>query len=162
MSSHNFQTLLFFCLVSFIVSLSHALNNGFSVELIHRDSEKSPFLPTCQKPIPTDNQNIRMAIVLSHYHGRNRFLTAKLQNIIQQLLVAGGNNSIEPQASAGKSNKRAHRIHKYQNFCIKIKECVKTPNATATRLYNNSQSLGHLSMIIPQKAHGRPNLHLFQ
>ncbi|CAL5192639.1 unnamed protein product [Lathyrus oleraceus] len=43
MSSHNFQILIFFCLFSFIVSLSHAFNNGFSVELIHRDSEKSPF-----------------------------------------------------------------------------------------------------------------------
>ncbi|XP_050914412.1 aspartic proteinase CDR1-like [Lathyrus oleraceus] len=43
MSSHNFQTLFFFCLFSFIVSFSHAFNNGFSVELIHRDSEKSPF-----------------------------------------------------------------------------------------------------------------------
>jgi hypothetical protein len=41
MSTSFFFTLLFFSLC-FIVSFSHALNNGFSVELIHRDSPKSP------------------------------------------------------------------------------------------------------------------------
>jgi hypothetical protein len=34
-------TLIFFCL-SCLIFLSHGLNNGFSVELIHRDSSKSP------------------------------------------------------------------------------------------------------------------------
>ncbi|KAK2379510.1 aspartic proteinase CDR1 [Trifolium repens] len=41
MSTSFFNTLLFFSLC-FIISFSHALNNGFSVELIHRDSPKSP------------------------------------------------------------------------------------------------------------------------
>ncbi|GAU37938.1 hypothetical protein TSUD_269530 [Trifolium subterraneum] len=41
MSTHVFLTLLLFFLC-FIVSFSHALNNGFSVEFIHRDSPKSP------------------------------------------------------------------------------------------------------------------------
>jgi len=41
MSRFSFLTLIFFCLSCFIY-LSHGLNNRFSVELIHRDSSKSP------------------------------------------------------------------------------------------------------------------------
>ncbi|KAK2407378.1 aspartic proteinase CDR1 [Trifolium repens] len=41
---------MFFSLSCFIISISHALNNGFSVELIHRDSPKSPlYQPTLNK-----------------------------------------------------------------------------------------------------------------
>ncbi|XP_004506925.1 aspartic proteinase CDR1-like [Cicer arietinum] len=42
MTTYFFLNLFLFS-ICFIVSLSHALNNGFSVELIHRDSLKSPF-----------------------------------------------------------------------------------------------------------------------
>ncbi|RHN40244.1 putative nepenthesin [Medicago truncatula] len=42
--------ILFYFSLCFIISLSHALNNGFSVELIHRDSSKSPlYQPTQNK-----------------------------------------------------------------------------------------------------------------
>jgi hypothetical protein len=48
MSSRSFFTLL--TLFSFIISLSHALNKGFTTELIHRDSSKSPlYQPTLNK-----------------------------------------------------------------------------------------------------------------
>ena len=39
---------LSFLTLCFIASFSHALNNGFSVELIHRDSSKSPFYQPTQ------------------------------------------------------------------------------------------------------------------
>ncbi|CAI8607487.1 unnamed protein product [Vicia faba] len=45
---------LFFFVICFIFPLSDALNNGFSVELIHRDSIKSPLY----KPIQNKYQNI--------------------------------------------------------------------------------------------------------
>ncbi|XP_058741925.1 aspartic proteinase CDR1-like [Vicia villosa] len=61
MSSH--KIVFFFCLLSFIVSLSHALN-GFSVELIHRDSEKSPFFQP--------NQNKYQSIINAARHSINR------------------------------------------------------------------------------------------
>jgi hypothetical protein len=41
MSHFSFLTLILFCL-SCLIAFSYALNNGFSVELIHRDSFKSP------------------------------------------------------------------------------------------------------------------------
>jgi hypothetical protein len=41
MSHFSFLTLILFFL-SYLIAFSHALNNGFSVELIHRDSFKSP------------------------------------------------------------------------------------------------------------------------
>ncbi|GAU27814.1 hypothetical protein TSUD_113940 [Trifolium subterraneum] len=41
MSHRSFLTLILFCLAC-LIAFSHALNNGFSVELIHRDSFKSP------------------------------------------------------------------------------------------------------------------------
>ncbi|RHN58424.1 hypothetical protein MtrunA17_Chr4g0002271 [Medicago truncatula] len=45
-----FFTLLLFSFSCFMISLSTALNNGFSVELIHRDSSKSPlYQPTQNK-----------------------------------------------------------------------------------------------------------------
>ncbi|CAJ2657418.1 unnamed protein product [Trifolium pratense] len=47
MNTPSFLTLFSICLV---FSFSHALNNGFSVELIHRDSPKSPlYKPTQNK-----------------------------------------------------------------------------------------------------------------
>ncbi|CAK8561065.1 unnamed protein product [Lathyrus sativus] len=50
MSRYYFQTLVFFSLLCFIISFSHALSNGFSVELIHRDSLNSPlYQPTQNK-----------------------------------------------------------------------------------------------------------------
>ncbi|KAL5062258.1 hypothetical protein RYX36_023995 [Vicia faba] len=50
MSRYCFQTLVFFFLSCFFISFSHALNNGFSVELIHRDSSNSPlYEPTQNK-----------------------------------------------------------------------------------------------------------------
>ena len=55
MSTHSFLTLLFFTIFCFIISLSHALNNGFTLELIHRDSSKSPFYQ------PTQNKYERVA-----------------------------------------------------------------------------------------------------
>ncbi|RHN40246.1 putative nepenthesin [Medicago truncatula] len=55
MSAHSFLTLLFFTIFCFIISLSHALNNGFTLELIHRDSSKSPFYQ------PTQNKYERIA-----------------------------------------------------------------------------------------------------
>ncbi|XP_004511014.1 aspartic proteinase CDR1 [Cicer arietinum] len=47
MYTRSFLNLFLFSLC-FIVSLSHALNNGFSVELIHHDSVKSPFYQPTQ------------------------------------------------------------------------------------------------------------------
>ncbi|XP_050884510.1 aspartic proteinase CDR1-like [Lathyrus oleraceus] len=48
---------IFFCLFSFIVC-SHAINKGFSIELIHRDSYKSPLY----NPTQTKSQQIINAI----------------------------------------------------------------------------------------------------
>ncbi|GAU43739.1 hypothetical protein TSUD_365880 [Trifolium subterraneum] len=55
MSARSFFTLLFFTLFSLFISLSRALNNGFTVELIHRDSSKSPLYQ------PTQNKYQRVA-----------------------------------------------------------------------------------------------------
>ncbi|XP_045799537.1 aspartic proteinase CDR1-like [Trifolium pratense] len=50
MNARSFFTLLVFTLFCFIISLSRPLNNGFTVELIHRDSPKSPlYQPTQNK-----------------------------------------------------------------------------------------------------------------
>jgi hypothetical protein len=49
MNTPSFLTLILFS-ICLVVSFSHALNNGFSVELIHRDSPKSPlYNPTQNK-----------------------------------------------------------------------------------------------------------------
>ncbi|XP_058777171.1 aspartic proteinase CDR1-like [Vicia villosa] len=51
---------IFFCF-SYFIYLSHALNNGFSVELIHRDSSKSPVY----NPTETKFQRIHNAVYRS-------------------------------------------------------------------------------------------------
>jgi hypothetical protein len=52
--STRFFLALFLFSFCFIISFSHALNNGFSVELIHRDSPKSPLY----KPIENRYQRV--------------------------------------------------------------------------------------------------------
>ena len=49
----SFLTLIFFCL-SYFIYFSHGLSNVFSVELIHRDSSKSPIY----HPIKTKFQRV--------------------------------------------------------------------------------------------------------
>ncbi|CAL5196339.1 unnamed protein product [Lathyrus oleraceus] len=66
MSRYYFQTLFFFSLSCFIISFSHshALSNGFSVELIHRDSLNSPLY----QPIQNKYQRVSNAIHRSIDH----------------------------------------------------------------------------------------------
>jgi hypothetical protein len=65
----SFLTLILLSLSCFIISLSRALNNGFSVELIHRDSSKSPFYQ------PTQNKYQSVANALRRSINRVNHLT---------------------------------------------------------------------------------------
>ncbi|XP_045799540.1 aspartic proteinase CDR1-like [Trifolium pratense] len=69
MTMHSFLTLMFFSLSCFIISISQAINNGFSVELIHRDSLKSPLYQ------PTQNKYQRVASALRRSINRVNHLT---------------------------------------------------------------------------------------
>ncbi|CAJ2655374.1 unnamed protein product [Trifolium pratense] len=83
MSTSVFLTLLFFSL-SFVVSFSHALNNGFSVELIHRDSPKSPlYQPTenkYQRVVNAARRSIKFA---------NHFYKDSLTNTPKSIVIPG-------------------------------------------------------------------------
>ncbi|XP_058745657.1 aspartic proteinase CDR1-like [Vicia villosa] len=74
-SSWSFLTFILFSLSCFIISLSDAANNGFSVELIHRDSPKSPFY----QPSQNKYQRIANAMNRSINHV-NFFNKASLTN----------------------------------------------------------------------------------
>ncbi|KAL5058491.1 hypothetical protein RYX36_030095 [Vicia faba] len=68
MSSH--KILFFFCLFSFVVFFSEALN-GFSVELIHRDSEKSPFFQPNQNKYQSIINAVRQSINRANHFYKN-------------------------------------------------------------------------------------------
>ncbi|GAU41264.1 hypothetical protein TSUD_349040 [Trifolium subterraneum] len=69
MSMRSLLNVLFFITLScFIISFSHALNNGFSVELIHRDSSKSPLYQ------PTLNNYQRVANALRRSINRVNYI----------------------------------------------------------------------------------------
>jgi len=69
MSKSSFLTLLFFSLCFIIIIFSHAQNNGFSVELIHRDSSKSPlYKPTQNKYQHFINAARRSINIANHFY----------------------------------------------------------------------------------------------
>ncbi|XP_057452729.1 aspartic proteinase CDR1-like [Lotus japonicus] len=66
-------SLYFYC----AISLTQSLNNGFSVELIHRDSLKSPFY----NPSKTPFQRVASAVHRS-FNSANRFNKAYVGNVV--------------------------------------------------------------------------------
>ncbi|CAL5199729.1 unnamed protein product [Lathyrus oleraceus] len=66
MSSFSYFTLIFFCFSS-LISISHAINNGFSVELIHRDSVKSPFYDPTQTKLQQLLNDVGRSINRANY-----------------------------------------------------------------------------------------------
>ncbi|KAK2354056.1 hypothetical protein P8452_74532 [Trifolium repens] len=82
MSQCSFLTLLLFSLY-FINSFSHTLNNGFSVDLIHRDSPKSPLYQ------PTHNKYQRLANAARRSINRvNHFYKNSITNTPQSDVVS--------------------------------------------------------------------------
>ncbi|XP_058777065.1 aspartic proteinase CDR1-like [Vicia villosa] len=66
--------LIFFCLFNLIIS-SHAINNGFSIELIHRDSYKSPLYNPTQTKFQRIINDARRSINRSNYINREFSIT---------------------------------------------------------------------------------------
>ncbi|CAK8561068.1 unnamed protein product [Lathyrus sativus] len=77
MSSSSFTILIFFFL-SFVISFAHALNTGFSVELIHRDSLKSPLHQPTQNKYQHVVNSVRRSINrVDHFYKYPRTDTPK-------------------------------------------------------------------------------------
>ncbi|AET02262.1 eukaryotic aspartyl protease family protein [Medicago truncatula] len=81
MGKRSFLTLLFFS-ICFIVSFSHAQKNGFSVELIHRDSLKSPLYKPTQNKYQYFVDAARRSI-----NRANHFYKYSLANIPQSTVI---------------------------------------------------------------------------
>ncbi|XP_058747109.1 aspartic proteinase CDR1-like [Vicia villosa] len=82
MRTYSFLTQIFFSL-SFIISFARALNNGISVELIHRDSLKSPFHQ------PTQNKYQHVVNALRRSINRvNHFYKDSLTNTPKSTVIS--------------------------------------------------------------------------
>ncbi|CAJ2657414.1 unnamed protein product [Trifolium pratense] len=83
MSKHSFLTLLFFSLY-FIISFSHALNNGFSVELIHCDSPKSPLYQPTQNKYQHLVNSARRSINRANHFYKNSLTNTPQSDVIHE------------------------------------------------------------------------------
>ncbi|KEH21034.1 putative nepenthesin [Medicago truncatula] len=81
MNKLSFLNLFFFSLC-FIASFSHALNNGFSVELIHRDSSKSPFYQPTQNKYQKVVNAARRSINRANHFYKNSLTSSPESNVI--------------------------------------------------------------------------------
>ncbi|WJX92809.1 hypothetical protein P8452_74401 [Trifolium repens] len=96
MSMRSLLTVLFLTLSCFIIYFAHAQNNGFSVELIHRDSSKSPLYQ------PTLNNYQRVANALRRSINRvNHIYKDSLTNNTPESTVSSGDGDFLMTYSIG-------------------------------------------------------------
>ncbi|XP_004506716.1 aspartic proteinase CDR1-like [Cicer arietinum] len=81
MNTRSFFTFLFF-FICFTISLSHSLNNGLSVELLHRDSPKSPLYHPTQTKYQRVVNAARRSINRVHHFYKNSLTKTPQSTII--------------------------------------------------------------------------------
>lgn len=86
MSSRSCLVLIFFCFC--LVSLAETLNNGFSIELIHRDSTKSPFYNPAETQLQRVSNHHQSSINRANYF--HQIVAASSTNITQTMTTYPG------------------------------------------------------------------------